>query len=172
MDICEIHLNRRGINSIETPPQVEVEAGSSLVVRLINDGSPVHVTLTSSNAGMFTDFYHENLYVPDILEFRIPTREDAYAGFFDIEIITGYGTKRSQFRVLVKKYSEYVQPAPEKEPVRIPVQTAPFPWLLFILIAIGIIAYAGWITTGETLLSHITFIVLLSGVYFAWYSRR
>ncbi|MBN1194009.1 MAG: hypothetical protein JXA08_01465 [Methanomicrobiaceae archaeon] len=170
--MCEIHLNRRGINSIETPPQVEVEAGGSLLVRFINDGSPVHVTLTSSNAGMFTNFYHENLYVRDILEFRIPTREDAYAGFFDIEIITGYGTKRSQCRVLVKKYSEKVQPAPDSEPVRIPVQRASFPWLLLILVAIGIIAYAGWITTGEMLLSHITFIVLLTGVYFAWYSRR
>ncbi|KQC05061.1 MAG: hypothetical protein APR53_08800 [Methanoculleus sp. SDB] len=172
MDICEIHLNRRGINSIETPPQVEVEAGSSLLVRLINDGSPVHVTLTSSNAGMFTDFYHENLYVRDILDFRIATREDAYAGFFDIGIITGYGTKRSQFRVLVKKYSEHQQQAPDVEPLRPPVSTAPFPWLLLLLVAIGTIAYAGWLTTGETLLSHLTFIVLLSGVYFAWYSRR
>ncbi|NYT06013.1 MAG: hypothetical protein GKC04_06550 [Methanomicrobiales archaeon] len=173
METCEIHVNRRGINSIEVPPQVEVEAGFPLLVRIINDGTPVHLTLSTSNAGMFTDFYHENLYVRDVLEFRIPTKEDAYAGFFDVEAITGYGTRKASFRVFVKKYIQKEPPPEEEVHEVVPrVHRPAIPWLLLLLVIMGITAYGGWVLTGQPLLAHMAILVLLAGVWLGWHTER
>ena len=58
----EIHLNRRGINSIEVPEEVETAPGSDLVLQIINHGSPIHISIASANSSPFTDFFHENLF--------------------------------------------------------------------------------------------------------------
>ena len=62
----EVHLNRSGINSIDLPREkVSVEPGSGLRLVFSNRGAPIHITVTTSNAGMYTDFFHENMYVVD-----------------------------------------------------------------------------------------------------------
>jgi len=109
--MSEIHLNRRGINAIEVPQEVEAAAGSDLVLRIVNHGSPLHITLASSNSSPFTGFFHENLYVGESEEFRIPIREDAYPGIFTVEVIAGYGARKAQFRVVVRE-----RKAPEPGP--------------------------------------------------------
>ena len=103
----EIHLNNAGINSITTPSApVQVLAGTPLRLKLINHGAPIHLTLTSTNASPFSDFSHQNLFVREEVVHEIPIREDAFPGSFDITVVTGYGTVRSSFRVMVLREPE------------------------------------------------------------------
>ena len=92
-----LYLNRVGINSIELPREkVTAEVGDQLRLKFSNRGAPIHITLTSSNAGMFTDFFHENMYVVDsTLFFTFPSRKESEEGFFDLEIISGYGVTKT-----------------------------------------------------------------------------
>ena len=53
----------------------QVECGSTLKIRFKNRGAPIHITATTSNAGMFTDFFHENMYVIDEIMLGIPLQE-------------------------------------------------------------------------------------------------
>jgi len=96
-----IRLNRRGINSIEMPESADVEVGESLVLKIINHGAPLHLTVSAINAKRFTHFIHENLYLDDKLAVRIPILSMAPTGSFYIEIITGYGTVREQLTINV-----------------------------------------------------------------------
>ena len=80
--MTEIFLNRRGINSIEVPDEVEVAPGSDLLLRIVNLGSPLHITLASQNSSTFTGFFHENLYVNGPEEFIIPILEIVFPGTF------------------------------------------------------------------------------------------
>lgn len=97
----QIRLNRRGINSIEMPESADVEVGESLVLKIINHGAPLHLTVSAINAKRFTHFIHENLYLDDKLAVRIPILSMAPTGSFYIEIITGYGTVKEQITVNV-----------------------------------------------------------------------
>ncbi|RQD84691.1 MAG: hypothetical protein D5R96_00790 [Methanocalculus sp. MSAO_Arc2] len=104
MTVAEAHLNRIGVNSIELPiHEVPVDAGSDLVIHLKNHGSPTHATIRTHNGGAYTDFYHENIYVDGNVEFRIPIRESSGDGIFDLDVITGYGSKLSRLKVVVSK---------------------------------------------------------------------
>lgn len=94
-------MNRRGINSIEMPESADVEAGQSLVLKIINHGAPLHLTVSAINAKRFTHFIHENLYLDDKLALRIPILSMAPTGSFIIEVITGYGTIKEQLTVNV-----------------------------------------------------------------------
>lgn len=96
-----IRLNRRGINSIEMPESADVEVGESLVLKMINLGAPLHLTVSAINAKRYTHFIHENLYLDDNLVLRIPILSVAPTGSFRIEIITGYGTVREELEVNV-----------------------------------------------------------------------
>ena len=79
----EIHLNRSGINTIDLPREnAQVECGSTLKIRFKNRGAPIHITATTSNAGMFTDFFHENMYVIDEMVLGIPLQEGMLTGVF------------------------------------------------------------------------------------------
>jgi hypothetical protein len=171
-ETCEVHLNRRGINSVEVPPKVELEAGSTLLLKVLNHGSPLHITLSSSNSRMFTDFYHENLYLRDSIEYPIAILEDAYAGFFDIEVITGYGTNKGSFRVFVKKFIEKEVPAavPDQSPET--GTRASAPWIPAGILTIGAAFYIAWYTTGDVLWNYLAFAALVIGVLSAWYSRQ
>jgi hypothetical protein len=178
MDTAVIHLNQRGINSIEAPKQVEVEAGKTVDLQLVNHGHPVHLTLSAINPQMFTHFVHENLFVDGELEFHIPIRGNTYAGFFDLEIITGYGTKRTKMRVIVKKPEngggkEAVPPAPE------PV-AAPFAFKLppqlhsvpFLMLAAALILYGlCWALPDASYLKDLAFFALLAGFVVAWFRK-
>ena len=92
----EIYLNRIGINSIDIPREkVLAEPGTGLVLKFLNRGAPIHITITSSNASMFTDFFHENMYIVDEAVLSIPITEGVRGRLFDLEIIAGYGAVKA-----------------------------------------------------------------------------
>ena len=92
----EIYINRSGINSIDVPRgKVQAEIGNNLRLRFLNRGAPIHLTVSSPNSGMFTDFFHENMYLVDETVLTIPIRKDCHEGFFDLEIISGYGVMKT-----------------------------------------------------------------------------
>ncbi|MDN7011770.1 hypothetical protein FGW20_01680 [Methanoculleus sp. FWC-SCC3] len=173
--MTEIHLNRRGINAIEVPDEVEVTAGSDLVLRIVNHGSPLHITLASSNSSAFTSFFHENLYVSGDEEFAVPIRENAYPGIFTIEVIAGYGARRSEFRVIVRERA-----APEPEPAVVPAApvapVVPFRWdssiPILALVAAALVFYGLWLIYQVDLLNAVAFAALLVGVILVWLRQR
>ncbi|KLK88682.1 hypothetical protein SZ63_06755 [Methanoculleus sediminis] len=173
--MTEIHLNRRGINSIEVPAEVEATPGSDLVLWIVNHGSPLHITLASSNSSAFTGFFHENLYVGGPEEFAIPIRENAYPGTFNVEVIAGYGARKAEFRVVVRERA-----APEPEPVEVPAAPAvparSLRWRssapALLLAAAALILYGLWLVYRVDLLNAASFAALLLGVILAWLRQR
>ena len=88
----EIHLNRSGINTIDIPPEnAHVDCGGTLRIRFKNRGAPIHITATTSNAGMFTDFFHENMYVIDEVTLGISLRKECAPGFLTLTLSLGTG---------------------------------------------------------------------------------
>ena len=120
----EIYLNRSGINSIDLPRgKITAECGDRLVLKFMNRGAPIHITISSSNASMYTDFFHENLYVVDESVLTIPIRKDSDDGSFDLEIIAGYGV------VKTTTHSYVVHPsAPETDRAGRDAPSAGCPW--------------------------------------------
>jgi len=174
--MSEIHLNRRGINAIEVPGEVEAAPGSDLSLRIVNHGSPLHISLATANSAAFTDFIHENLYVGVDAEFHIPIREDAPPGVFSVEVIAGYGARRAQFRVAVRE-----RKAPEPEPVdalpaaarAVSLPSLPLPPLPVLApVATALVLYGLWIASGIDLFNAAAFAVLLVGVILAWQRQR
>jgi hypothetical protein len=168
----EIHVNKRGINTIEIPAEMKVNFDESVDLLIKNHGTPLHLTLSSTNAGMFTDFYHENLYIRDEAEYSIPIRHGAYAGFFDLVVITGYGTRRATSRVIVqppqvkeeRPKGELLQvPAPKKNRISVPA------WAL---VAVALLLYSAWLYFRDDLLNYAAFLVLLFGVFAVWHWHR
>ncbi|RXE56828.1 hypothetical protein ABH15_01330 [Methanoculleus taiwanensis] len=170
----EIHLNRRGINSIEVHPEVAVTAGSDLALEMINHGAPLHLTLSSQNSGMFTDFFHANLYVADREAFIIPIRPDSYPGFFDVAIITGYGAKRAAFRVVVHQVPPEVPEEPEELPPhpQAPARRIGVALPAGFLVAAGLVLYGLWLAFRLDMYNYTAFLALLAGVLMLWFSRR
>lgn len=169
--VYEVFLNRAGINSIEVPKgQVRAETGGILHLKFFNRGSPIHITVASSNAGPFTSFFHENLYVVDETLFSIPILPESTEGFFDIEIITGYGVMKAAFRVDV--VPGLVRPSQEKarEPPLQPVAHGrPHP--LMVMMGIALILYAAWLYTRIDLLNTASFATLIIGAVYTWYRQ-
>jgi len=169
--MTEIYLNRSSINSIEIPPEnAHVECGNILKIRFVNRGAPIHITATTSNAGMFTDFFHENMYVIDEVALGIPLRKNCAPGFFDIDIIAGYGAMKATMRVEVIIKPTRGPQVIEKEP---PVQPEAHgrPHLLMVAMAVGLILYSVWYYTKIEYLNIAAFIVLIVGALFVWYRQ-
>ena len=165
----EIYLNRVGISSIELPRErVSVETGGKLRLKLLNRGAPIHITISSSNAGMFTDFFHENMYVVDATLLTLPIRKDAPDGFFDLEILSGYGVTKALLHV------EITNPDLHKAPARtenLPIQPVARgrPHLLMVMMGIGLLLYTAWLYVGIGILNTAAFIVLIIGALYTWY---
>ena len=167
----EINLNRSGINTIDLPREnAQVECGGALKVRFRNRGAPIHITATTSNAGMFTDFFHENMYVVDEVVLGIPLRKERAPGFFDIEIIAGYGAMKATMRVEVMVRPSREEEQREKEP---PIQPEAHgrPHLLMVAMAIGLILYCAWYYTKIEVLNLGAFIALIVGILYVWYRQ-
>lgn len=164
MGACEIHLNRRTINSIELPAQVQAEAGKTLVLSFNNHGHPLHVSLSAMNPARFTSFTHENLFIQGQTEYEIPIFEDAAEGAFSIEVVTGYGRTKCEMKVIVRKpLPEQVEKKEEKEPERLKV-----PWPRVTPIAAGLFLYAVSFLPGLGVLKDLAFFVLLAGLLLSW----
>lgn len=167
----EIHLNRSGINSIDIPREkILVESGSLLRIRFLNHGAPIHITVTSSNAGAFTDFFHENLYVVDESILAIPVQKDCPQGEFDLEIIAGYGVMKAQVRVNVHP-PQVVRPTIQEEYPLQPVARGR-PHLLMIMMGIALILYCAWFYTEVEFLNIAAFIILIVGALYTWYRQQ
>jgi hypothetical protein len=164
MGAYEIHLNRKAINSIELPAQIQAEAGKPLVLSFNNHGHPLHVSLSAMNAARFTPFVHENLFVQGQTEFEIPMDEDAEEGAFSIEVVTGYGRTKCEMRVIARKpLHEKVEKKEEKEPER-----ARVPWSRVAPIVAGLLLYAASFQPGLGLLKDLAFFVLLAVLLLPW----
>jgi hypothetical protein len=168
---AEVYLNRSGINSIEVPREnVRAEFGTTFSLKFLNRGAPIHITVTASNAGMFTDFFHENLYVIDEISLPIPIRKECQPGFFDIEIIAGYGVMKAAIRVDVDRPSDRDLPTRTKE---IPIQPVAHgrPHFMMVMMGIALILYSTWLYTGIAFLNTASFIVLIVGALYTWYRQ-
>lgn len=167
----EVHLNRSGINSLDPPREkILAESGSSLNIRFINHGAPIHITITSSNAGMFTDFFHENLYVVDESVLTIPIRKDCQEGIFDLELISGYGGMKTQMEVRVV-HPQVARPTIREEYPLQPVAHGR-PHLLMIMMGIALILYCAWFYTKIEFLNIASFIILIVGALYTWYRQQ
>jgi hypothetical protein len=165
----EIHLNRRGINSIEAPSAAEVMSGKSLELRLVNHGHPLHLSLSVSNASRFTPFMHQNIFVQGEGSLSVPVKVDAPEGVFDLEVVTGYGMRKVVLSVTVTPdaplkvpEAKALPPAPVRSPRSLHRAAPP-------LLAAGVLLYAAWwILEKPDSLSLLSFLALLSAAILAW----
>ncbi|WP_298666682.1 hypothetical protein [uncultured Methanofollis sp.] len=171
MDVsCEIWLNKRSINSIDLPERIGAAPGDTVLIRLVNEGSPLHLTLSAPDAGRFTDFCHENLFVDKTAEVPVYIRNDVFPGKFDIEVITGYGTNRQKFGVVVK---ERPKPKVEETPLPPPRPAeTPLPVIPFAVVAAAALLFIIYAATKMVAFEAAAFIVLVAGVLAAWFLRR
>ena len=167
----EIFLNRSGINSIDIPREkVLAESGAGLVLKFLNRGAPIHITITSANASMFTDFFHENMYIVDEAVLSIPIRKDCGEGAFNLEIIAGYGAVKAGLPVSVISV-QHMRPKVQEEYPLQPVAHGR-PHLLMITMGIALILYCGWLYSDIDFLNIASFIILIVGALYTWYRHR
>jgi hypothetical protein len=168
---CEIILNRNGINSIDLPQEkIKALIGNNLRVKFVNRGAPIHITITSANASMFTDFFHENMYVVDESELIIPIFTDIQDGFFDLEIIAGYGVMKTKARVEVIHPPQKKAVILEESPIQ-PVARGR-PHLLMVMMGFSILFYIAWLYTTIEQLNIAAFIIVIVGALYTWYLQR
>jgi hypothetical protein len=164
MGASEIHLNRRAINSIELPAQVQAEAGKSLVISFNNHGHPLHVSISAMNPARFTSFTHENLFIQGHTEYEIPIFEDAAEGAFSIEVVTGYGRTKGEMKVIVRKpLPKQAEKKEEKKP-----EGPRVPWPRVVPVAAGLLLYAASFLPGLGILRDLAFFALLAGLLVPW----
>ena len=142
-----------------------------LVLKFLNRGAPIHITITSSNASMFTDFFHENMYIVDEAVLSIPIRKDCREGIFDLEIIAGYGAVKAAIPVNVVSI-QHMRPKVQEEYPMQPVAHGR-PHLLMITMGIALILYCG-VALYRILNCSIlpSFIILIVGALYTWYRQR
>jgi hypothetical protein len=167
----EIYLNRRGINSIDLPGgKIQAVMGNNLRIKLVNRGAPIHITITSANASMFTDFFHENMYVVDESVLIIPIYSDIQEGFFDLEIIAGYGVMKTTVSIDVI-YPPQEKPIILEESLIQPVARGR-PHILMVMMGVSLLFYTAWLYTKIELLNVSSFIMLIVGALYTWYRQR
>jgi len=165
---CEIHLNRRGINTIELPAQAMAEAGKDFVLTFNNHGHPLHVSLSALNSARFTSFTHENLFIQGETEFPIPIFLDAEEGAFKLEVVTGYGRTKAEVQVSVRKPLPEKPAAKEEEKlVRIQI-----PWMKIGPVVLGLLLYGASFLHGLALLKDLAFFVLLAALLIPWLQKQ
>jgi hypothetical protein len=167
----EIYLNRTGINSIDIPREkLLAEHGAGLVLKFFNRGAPIHITITSANARIFTDFFHENMYIVDEAALTIPIRKDCPEGAFDLEIIAGYGAVKALLPVSVVSLQRLRPKVQEEYPLQ-PVAHGR-PHLLMVTMGIGLVLYTAWLYSDIEFLNITSFIILIVGALYTWYRHR
>lgn len=167
----EIYLNRTGINSIDIPREkVLAEPGAGLVLKFLNRGAPIHITITSANASIFTDFFHENMYIVDEAVLSIPIRKDCGEGIFELEIIAGYGAVKTALPVSVLSL-QHLRPKVQEEYPMQPVAHGR-PHLLMVTMGIALVLYCGWLYLDIEFLNIASFIILIVGALYTWYRYR
>jgi len=167
-----ISINKRTINSIEVPESVDVGVGDDVLLKLINYGSPLHVTVSVVNARRFTVFLHENIYLKENMEFCIPVFSTAPTGSFQVEIITGYGIVKETFDVNVHDKEIEIPEVFDEMPSRNPERGQYlYPLTIMAFMISGWVAYiAGYLYFGN--IAGFASVILLSmAVVVAWRCR-
>jgi len=167
-----LNLNKRQINSIEVPKNAEVFVGEELVLKLKNHGSPLHVTISTVNARRYTLFLHENIYLKEDMEFKIPILSTAPTGSFQVDIITGYGIVKEFFKVTVRDKELEIPDVLDEIPPPVPEKNRYiYPVAIMVLLILGWSAYiAGHLYFGDVP-GFASVIVLTLAVVFAWRCR-
>ncbi len=182
MPIVEVQLNRLGINSLEvSTDSVEVSASTALHIRIVNFGAPTHATLRTEGSA-YTNFTYENLYVEAESEIKVDILPSANPGSFEMQVISGYGMRRSGFtvNVILPELEEKKEPV-TAEPVQQKNKPAPLTkigWsvILINLIApiLGFIVLIFWIlapaAVNTTVMAVILYIIMLAGIIITWRS--
>jgi hypothetical protein len=181
MAIVEIQLNRLGINSLELSTDVvDVSAGTSLHILFVNRGSPTHATLRCE-ASTYTDFTYENIYVEGELELEIKMKEDAEAGSFNMQIITGYGMRREEFTINVLKSGPIFAPESSVSQNESSIElkkTSVSDEKMIISIIPTIAAFIvvlwqfGYMDIDGHAMTIIVYLVMLTGIIIAWHSEQ
>ncbi|MCP1716018.1 hypothetical protein J2T58_001892 [Methanocalculus alkaliphilus] len=154
MTVIDVHLNRKGVNSIEVSArEVPVDAGSDLTIRFENHGSPTHATIRTQNGQSFTDFFHENIFVDGVIEIAIPIRESSGDGNFSLDIITGYGARTTRVKIVVSKACPIVCEDPEIIVVEDSLLKRSPPLLALIPCILACIIYLIWLSFRGPLLA-------------------
>jgi len=168
----EFFINRLGINVIEGPKEnIWGEIGSILRLIFKNRGAPTHITISSPNSGMYTDFFHENMYIVDEAVLSIPLRKESPEGFFDLEIITGYGGVKTSLHVDVIQGVHHQKSLVKDEPPLQPVAHGrPHP--LMIMMGIALILFSASLYTKIEFLNTASFIILIVGALYTWYRQQ
>jgi len=182
MPIVEVQLNRLGINSLEvSTDSVEVSAGTTLHIRIVNFGAPTHATLRTEGSA-YTSFTYENLYVEAESEIKVDILPSANPGSFEMQVISGYGMRRSGFTVNVilpelEEEKECICDEPvQKQSKRAPLTKVGVSVMLINLIApvLGFIVLIFWIQAPEavnaTVMAVILYIIMLAGIIITWRS--
>ena len=184
MAIIEIQLNRLGINSLEiSTDNVEVSAGTTLHVRIVNFGAPTHATLKTDGTA-YTSFTYENLYVDSESELRVPILSSATPGSFEMQVICGYGMRRTAFTINVIKdesaaaegeegaegsIDDAVLPAPEYGQKKL---SAGMIAVNLIAPILGLIVLILWIclpdSVNNIIMAVILYVIMLSGIIITW----
>jgi hypothetical protein len=120
---------------------------------------------------MYTDFFHENMYVVDETVLSIHLRTDCHEGFFDLEIITGYGGTKTTIRVDVIQGVAILKKAAKEEPPLQPVAHGR-PHLLMIMMGIALVLYSASLYTNIEFLNTAAFIILIVGALYTWYRQQ
>jgi len=167
-----VNLNKRQINSIDVPKNAEVFVGEDLILKLKNHGSPLHVTISTVNARRFTLFLHENIYLKEDMEFRIPVLSTAPTGNFQVDIITGYGIVKETFKVTVRDKELEIPEVLDEIPPSVPERNKYiYPLAIMSLLILGWAAYiAGYIYFGAVT-GFASVIILTLAVVFTWRCR-
>lgn len=169
-EIYDLYLNRSGINSIEAPrAPVRVRVGGLLRLRFLNRGAPIHITVSSSNIGTFSPFFHENLYVVDETVITIPIRADSSEGVFDIDVLSGYGVMKNSFRVEVIAGTTVSRKKTTDAPLQPVAHGRPHP--LMASMGIALILYSAWLFLKIDLLNTASFLALIIGAVYTWYRQ-
>lgn len=164
----DVLLNRSSINSIDLPREkVTVEIGSLLTLHFQNRGAPIHITASSSNASMYTDFFHENMYIVDESVLAIPINKDSREGFFDLDFIAGYGAVKTRLRVHIIPVQRSRPTVQEEFPLQ-PVARGR-PHLLMVMMGIALVLYCTWLSTSIEIFNIASFICLIVGALYTWY---
>lgn len=169
----EFFLNRLGINIIEGPKEnIWGEIGSTLRLIFKNRGAPTHITISSPNSGMYTDFFHENMYIVDEAVLSIPLRNESPEGFFDLEIISGYGGVKTSLHVdVIQGVHQQKSLVRDNEPPLQPVAHGrPHP--LMIMMGIALILFSASLYTKIEFLNTASFIILIVGALYTWYRQQ
>ena len=100
----------------------------------------------------------------------IPVRKDSEEGFFDLEIISGYGVMKTLMRVNVA-HAQVSRPTIQEE---FPLQPVAHgrPHLMMVMMGVALILYTTWLYTKTEFLNIASFIILIVGALYTWYRQQ